>query len=351
MEIAAVSLNDFQHGTKNVQEETAQRAYESFRTTGLLFVHDPSVDLADVVRAQAMMDRYFAQGETVLMRDARPEVHFQTGYLPRKTERPNRNLRTRIIGMPRRHWPTIPPWDYDGDDKHRFFYPFGEQPPETPFDKINPAPVVPAGFEGEWKPTLDKLCCQLLGVGTAALAMIERALGASPGRITDLLKYAPHLLGPNAADLSTTKIGTIINAAHTDLNAVSVHPAATYPGLRIWSRDNTLMSIKIPPGYFLLQAGQQLEWVTGGEILAGLHEVIATEEAVGIYERHPSQSPRRISLPLFVHFASSARLEVLEEILAEQSVRERRQTLTLFPPITIAEQVTAELEAINLKQS
>ena len=36
--------------------------------------------------------------------------------------------------------------------------------------------------------------------------------------------------------------------------------------------------VKIPEGQLLVQAGKQLEWMTGGHIKAGFHEVIYSQE-------------------------------------------------------------------------
>jgi len=36
--------------------------------------------------------------------------------------------------------------------------------------------------------------------------------------------------------------------------------------------------VQVPEGHLLIQAGKQLEWLTGGYISAGFHEVIYTKE-------------------------------------------------------------------------
>lgn len=37
--------------------------------------------------------------------------------------------------------------------------------------------------------------------------------------------------------------------------------------------------MSVPEGYLLVQAGKQFEWVTGGYINNGFHEVVYTEKA------------------------------------------------------------------------
>jgi hypothetical protein len=46
-----------------------------------------------------------------------------------------------------------------------------------------------------------------------------------------------------------------------------------FPGLSVWLADGRRLPVSIPPGCLLCQAGKQLEWLTGGHVKAGMHEV------------------------------------------------------------------------------
>lgn len=46
-----------------------------------------------------------------------------------------------------------------------------------------------------------------------------------------------------------------------------------FPGLHVWLSDGQRLPVSIPPGCLLCQAGKQLEWLTGGYVAAGMHEV------------------------------------------------------------------------------
>ena len=211
------------------------------------------------------------------------------------------------------------------------------------------ASPIPEAFKDIWQPTIASWGEKLLATGEIVLTMIEQALGTEPGRLRDLTAGGPHLLGPNAANLDVlSAAGTIINAYHRDLNLLSIHGPATYPGLRIWLRNGTSMYIKMPPGHILIQAAHQLEWLTGGLITAGMHEVVVTAEALEL--RKSRQCPLRISSPCFQHVASRHPLIIIPEALAYEglpkSVYEER--LKRYPPITAGEQVRNELSAIGL---
>lgn len=92
------------------------------------------------------------------------------------------------------------------------------------------------------------------------------------------------------------------------------------------------------------QAGKQLEYVTGGYIEAGFHEVVVDAHTTAAIERAKAtgRSTWRISSTLFGHFASDVTLEPLGRFGEDPAVRAR------FPPIFTGDQVAAELAAIKL---
>ena len=95
----------------------------------------------------------------------------------------------------------------------------------------------------------------------------------------------PHLLAPTSSDL--VKYGqkdTILAGFHSDLNFLTIHGRSRYPGLNIWARNTgQRIGVEIPPGYNLLvQAGKQLEHITGGLIKAGFHEVVVNDRTLAV---------------------------------------------------------------------
>ena len=61
--------------------------------------------------------------------------------------------------------------------------------------------------------------------------------------------------------------GTIIIRSHSDVNFLIIHGRSRYPSLNIWARNS-------------VQAGKQLEHITGGLIKACLHDVVVKNLAV-----------------------------------------------------------------------
>lgn len=176
-------------------------------------------------------------------------------------------------------------------------------------------------------------------------------------------RYGPHLLAPTASDL--VKYGakdTILAGFHTDLNFLTIHGRSRYPGLNIWARNTgSRIAVKIPPGNNLLvQAGKQIEYITGGLIKAGYHEVVINEKTVETIEKRKVEFPDRplvrISSTLFWHLNSDHDLAPVPA-LAEKARQVRADQFNLgrdegespeYPPTKVGYQVQDELKHIAL---
>jgi isopenicillin N synthase-like dioxygenase len=101
-----------------------------------------------------------------------------------------------------------------------------------------------------------------------------------------------------------------------------------YPGLHVWQRNSgKRIAVRFPapgePGHghhLLVQAGKQLEHLTGGLVRAGFHEVVVNEATVAAIEaRRPSGRPLvRISSTFFWHLSSDYDLAPISS-LAERA--------------------------------
>jgi isopenicillin N synthase-like dioxygenase len=83
---------------------------------------------------------------------------------------------------------------------------------------------------------------------------------------------------------------TILAGFHSDLNFLTIHGRSRYPGLHIWARNTgKRIPVKLPPTgrYLLVQAGKQLEHMTGGLIKAGFHEVVVNDATLQVGRHSP----------------------------------------------------------------
>jgi len=125
------------------------------------------------------------------------------------------------------------------------------------------------------------------------------------------------------------KVDTVLAGFHYDLNFLTIHGKSRYPGLHIWKRDGKKMIAKIPDGCLLIQAGMQMEWLTGGVIKAGYHEVAVIEQTLPVIERQRAlERPLwRISSTLFFHIASDQKLKPLEPFANAESIKKYTEML------------------------
>lgn len=112
------------------------------------------------------------------------------------------------------------------------------------------------------------------------------------------------------------------------------------------TRDGRRVPVRIPSGCLLLQAGKQLEWLTGGHIAAGFHEVVCTAETLAAADaaRNASRPLWRVSSTVFSHIASDVVLEPLGQFGTPALCE-------MYPPTPAGLYVQQELKTIKLRGS
>lgn len=328
---------------------------------GCLVVKDPRVDAEANETFLSMMERYFAQSDGAT--DARPDLHYQVGVTPDHVEQAREQcaLMKELPDAPLSECPPVP------DAKWRFFWRIGSRPEVSKFPDLNAPAVVPEAFQDEWEPTMDAWGEKLVATAETVAEMAALGFGLSRDAFAAKMKAAPHLLAPTGSDLAglgsapaeaaapaekkprmkgqPVSQGTVLAGFHYDLNFLSVHGKSRFPGLTVWTRDGRKTAPQIPPGHLLLQAGKQFEYLTGGHVLAGFHEVVA-HDRVAAAAREAAAAGRstwRVSSTCFAHIASD---EVLQPVPGSSFDTDAARAI--FPPVLTGDQVQAELVAIKL---
>ena len=88
-------------------------------------------------------------------------------------------------------------------------------------------------------------------------------------------------------------IGSVRAAAHEDINMITVLPAANEPGLQVRDLDGKWHDVPCDPGSVAINAGDMLNYVTGGYYPSTTHQVI---NPIG-----DAATRSRVSTPLFLH--------------------------------------------------
>ncbi|KAG4969124.1 hypothetical protein JHK87_034775 [Glycine soja] len=361
----------------------------SLRETGALLVKDPRCTVEDNDRFIDMMERYFSKPRDFKHRHERPHLHYQVGVTPEKVEVPrslvDEEMQEKLKAMPKENQPNTP---VGPDLKWRYFWRIGPRPSNTRFQELNAEPVIPEGFP-EWKETMDSWGYKMIAAIEVVAEMAAIGFGLPKDAFTSLMKlvstsiascasYAfatkyypfstwkqrfpslcgnvfvrvaiilfdgPHLLAPTGSDLQKYgQEGTIFAGYHYDLNFLTIHGRSRFPGLNIWLRNGQKVEVKVPIGCLLIQTGKQIEWLTGGDCIAGMHEVVATKrtlDAISLAQEQ-NRSLWRVSSTLFAHIASDAVLKPLGHF-AESPLASK------YPPMCAGEYVEQELSVINLK--
>ncbi|KAJ7949128.1 2-oxoglutarate (2OG) and Fe(II)-dependent oxygenase superfamily protein [Quillaja saponaria] len=317
----------------------------SLRETGALLVKDPRCSVEDNDRFIAMMERYFESPVEFKRLQERPNLHYQVGVTPEGVEVPrslvDEEMQEKLSAMPKEYQPHSPKGP---DRKWRYFWRIGPRPSNTRFQELNSEPVIPDGFL-EWKDTMDSWGYKMISAIEVVAEMAAIGFGLSKDAFTSLMKQGPHLLAPTGSDLQRYgQEGTVFAGYHYDLNFLTIHGRSRFPGLNIWLRNGQKVEVKVPVGCLLIQTGKQIEWLTAGDCIAGMHEVVCTDRTIEAIKLASEQNRSlwRISSTLFAHIASDAILKPLGHF-AESPLA------SSYPPTHAGEYVEQELAIINLK--
>ncbi|XP_021834647.1 uncharacterized protein LOC110774424 [Prunus avium] len=344
MELTVVDLSLYL-GSKGEVKELCGEVSRSLRETGALLVKDPRCTAEDNDRFLDMMERYFDRPPDFKRLQERPQLHYQVGVTPEGVEVPrslvDEEMQDKLKEMPREFQPSIPK---GADRKWRYMWRVGPRPSETRFQELNAEPVVPEGFP-EWKDTMDSWGYKMISAIEAVAEMAAIGFGLPKDAFTSLMKQGPHLLAPTGSDLRRYgQEGTVFAGYHYDLNFLTIHGRSRFPGLNIWLRNGQKVEVKVPVGCLLIQTGKQIEWLTAGDCIAGMHEVVVTNRTVDAIKLATEEHRLlwRVSSTLFAHIASDAVLKPLGRF-AESSLASK------YPVIYAGEFVEQELAVINLK--
>ncbi|ORY71489.1 uncharacterized protein BCR38DRAFT_417019 [Pseudomassariella vexata] len=371
MDLPVVDLDVFLHNERDSPQVQAEckKAANAFITYGALVLHDSRVSEDDNTTFLDLLEDYFAQPEEELKKDERPELGYQIGVTLENTEKPKCAVDEPCLQVIERLDPAERPLDIKAhapDPKCRFFWRMVEEPPyQTKFPGLNAENITPEAphIRSRWTPVMNQWGSSMKNAVADLAGMTAVGLGLPAEAFSNAGRYGPHLLAPTASDLRKYgKKDSILAGFHTDLNFLTIHGRSRYPGLHIWARNTgKRIAVKIPPGnYLLVQAGKQLEHLTGGLIKAGYHEVVVSQATIDTIERRKVENPDRplirISSTFFWHLSSDYDLTP-NAILAEQARRLRKEQFKLgkdegnevvYPPMKVGQQVQNELKHIAL---
>jgi len=321
--------------------EACKKLAATLKDTSCVIIRDPRVSEADNNAFLTMMENYYDQPTDEKMKDVHEELSYQLGATPEFVEVPRDNLEViKKLSEKTENAPHIPK---GADPKWRYFWRIGERPSSTQFPELNAPPVIPRNFP-QWSEVMNKWGFLMMQSIETVAEMVAIGLNLPPNTFLDLMHQGPHLLAPTGSDLGKfNNLEQIFAGFHYDLNFLTIHGKSRFPGLFIWLRDGTKVPVRVPDGCLLIQAGKQIEWLTGGEITAGFHEVVVAPETLVSLGKATNEhrSLWRVSSTLFSHIASDKYLKPLAHFKTEKSEK-------IYPNILAGNQVEEELNMIKL---
>jgi isopenicillin N synthase-like dioxygenase len=232
-------------------------------------------------RNYTLMREVFSLGPRVLLRAcAHPEIGYQRGYMPTRTE-----VGIRCGGEP--------------DDKEVMA--FGS------YRNVG-VPSVPGYLEAaeEYYAACQDIGYTLMHVLSAYLDpegrereyMLGLFRAPDGSRIDD--SHMRHIRYPGSAARMACE--------HTDSNMISLLPAATRSGLQVMNNEGAWLPVDAEPGDLVVNAGDMLNMISGGRIRSTLHRVENTAPDASIY---------RYSMPFFYHPDHTQELRILASCTGE----------------------------------
>ena len=245
--------------------EGAHRFGEALRTIGFVVLADPPFR-SDLLDANFELARQvFDLGPAQLTEHyAYPEIGFQRGYMPTLIERGF------LCG---------------GDPDEKEVMCFGS------FHNV-PIAEVP-----DYLPTAETYYAACQGIGynlVKALSLYLDPEGNERDYMLALFRdkegtplddsHMRHLKYPGDAELMACQ--------HTDINIITLLPAATRSGLQVQRNDGAWLPLTPVKGDLIVNAGDMLNFMSGGKIRSTLHQVVNPT---------PDPSKPRYSMPFFYH--------------------------------------------------
>ncbi|KAJ3108332.1 hypothetical protein HDU97_001457 [Phlyctochytrium planicorne] len=332
--------------------QECKKAAETIEKYSALCIRDPRVSEEENFKFLDLMEDYFNQPfDAKVPADTRPDLGYQVGATPELTEVPRCGRDDDCLERVAKMEEHEKPFEFNGPDpKWRFFWRIGSIPESTKFPQLNAEPVLPKAFPN-WEERMNRWG-SLLHNGVNVLSeMLAVGFGLPQDTFSAMAKNGPHLLAPTGSDLAKYgKVDTVLAGFHTDLNFLTIHGKSRFPGLHIWTKDGVKMLAKVPDGCLLVQAGKQMEYLTGGQVVAGFHEVVIVPSTLALIsqaierQKEKNRPLWRISSTLFFHIASDNELKPLKVFATEENVKK-------YPPILTGTQVQAELGFIKLAKN
>lgn len=206
---------------------------------------------------------------------------------------------------------------------------------------------IPPGFtewpsyRQEFKETMRAYHAELTIIATQVMAYIAEYLNEPTEDVAKSVSSACNLLrlAYYPAPKPTDDLEAVWAAAHEDLNALTLLPPSTVPGLQLLTKDGEWKSVNVPQGYLIINTGEQLQNKTAGMIQATRHRVV-----------NPGGEHARQCRYASIFFASwspefslAPFTSCVDKMTENMTEDQRREYLKQFPDVNVQENLLSRL--------
>lgn len=298
-------------------DELAIRVAETLEETGIVVIRSSAANGAVRDALQQEVGKFFALPDEVAAKTQTRDG--QGGITPEYTERPQ-DQAAFIAALDEANRPF--PEQYRRDPKKRLMLGYGPRRPSTHFPRLLASTPILPGFD-----RLDELKDEW---GDSMMVDAKRILAAYARRyqldpsVFDL-SFGAHFVAPTGINLRERPPSTVAAGLHSDMGVLTGHERSmayfnddhrlvACGGLVAWTRGGKMFRVVVPEGYRLFQAGMQLEWITDGRVLAGMHQVVVPPSAKALAAQAAAANAQvsRVTSTLFFHYDADRKASVPE---------------------------------------
>jgi isopenicillin N synthase-like dioxygenase len=270
--LPTIALSDFTSAEEAVRRRCVERLGASFREYGFACIDDHGIPRGLIDRAFHWSDRLFGLPLEAKRAYIRPEIGRARGYTEYGRER--------AVGA-------------EAFDLKEFWH-LGQEPSAHPLAEGYPANVWPSEPLVEGMRTelialyreFERTAALLLRAIALAVGLEERTLSSMIDGGNSVLRIIHYPPVPPDAPLAAVRA-----AAHEDINLITLLCEGTSGGLELLTRQGDWLPVSSLGGQLIINAGDMLTRLTGGEIPATTHRVV----------NPPDPRSSRTSIPFFTH--------------------------------------------------
>lgn len=133
--------------------------------------------------------------------------------------------------------------------------------------------VIPTDFQ-EFEGVMNTWGNSLKNCGLIIAEMAAIGLNLDKDIFSSKIKNGDQYFSPTGTDLLKSTKDKVLCSFHRDFDLLTIHGKSRYAGLYAWLNTGQKFNVVVPEGHMLIQGGKQLQWLTGGHIKAGFHEVV-----------------------------------------------------------------------------